>query len=755
MSYWCDKQLTVTATRGNEQLEFRCDTPYARIGSHPRADVRLTGLPKMALYLHATSTGVFALPTALDGNRRPFCTAGWLEEETPVTCGDWQIEVGFADWSPMVAAVEPLDAPLRPGTLAPVLAVRHQNKPVARHRLRAPLSRIGRGRPSDLRLHTATVSSCHCIAYWDGRHIWVVDLCSTNGTRKDGQRFHAARLRRGRAITLGQIELQFESIDEVPERTASSSSRSSILLKQRPPHVDAPQNHPSPNDQPPAGESPHSSRVILERQLERLAAWESRVLAGERESARQMAEVRRQSAGLSNAQRKIRLLLESFHDYSQALLRERTLLDQRNAELDERMLELERRQNELDAFFASLANQEQNIRAAEEALAQEERLLRQREAELLQSQEEQQRAFSKREQEWNSLVDAIAEKEDLIQALQQRVESQQDEITQREERVANQQQQIQKLSEQLQELQVRLDDATQDRSNAIEEKEHQIEQLKQQLSQQQDEVTQREERIAKQQQQIQELVDEVGRLREATDELRQALRERELDWESRVEQWEQEKRAWIDDQRRREAEARKSLDERSQQLAEQASELAHAQQALAQTQREFEEQRRQWEQQRTGVEEELEARRSRLIEEVRKVQEERSELEALRREWETTSEARNAERADWERARAELETLRRELGEQRRRLQEERARLEAWAMEQSEALAAGMAPSPADASDPASPSDRQEDRPPSPDGTQREPLVDPQKVIENDPAFDQLTERLVEFGRKRKRRWLW
>ncbi len=754
MSYWCDKQLTVTATRGDEKLEFQLDTPYARVGGHPRADVSLPGLPKVALYLHATTTGVFAFPTTLDKSRRSFSPAGWLEEEMPYRCGRWNIEVGFRDLSPMVAAVEPLDAPLQPGSSAPVLAVRHQNEPVARHRLRATLSRIGRTHPSDLRLHTPTVSSCHCIAYWDGRHIWVVDLCSTNGTRKDGQRFHAARLRRGRAITMGQIELQFESVDEVPDRATRSSSRSSILLQRPPSPPNSPQVPPGVTDQPPVGPILRSSDVV-DRQLERLAAWESRVLECERQSVRRMAEVARQSAGLSTTRRKITLLLELFYDYAQTLLQERTCLNERNDELDERMLELERRQNELDAFFASLANQEQTIRAAEEALAEEKRLLRQREDELLQSQEEQQQAFSKREQELHSLMDAVAEKDDLIQELQQRLENQQDEVAHREDRIAKQQLEIQNLAEQLQELQERLDDASQDRSSAIQEKEHLIDQLKQQLRQQQDEVTQREDRIAKQQQEIRELVEKVGNLRKTAEESQRSLRERQLEWTARVEQWELEKRGWIDQQRTREAEARKSLDERSQQLATQASELAQAQQALAQTQQELEEQRRQWEHQRAAAEEELEARRSQLNDEVRALQKERAELEAFRLEWKSEATAREAERAEWEKAKAEFEKLRHELHEQRQRLQQERARLEALAMEQSEALAAEPASPLATPLDPHPSSNREHDERPPADLSDHDCLIDPQKVIENDPVFDELTERLVEFGRKRKRRWLW
>jgi hypothetical protein len=79
--------------------------------------------------------------------------------------------------------------------------------------LRSPVTRIGRGTDSDLRIDDPGVSRHHAEIRRQGGDVTVVDAGSTNGVVVDGQQVEQARLSDGARIVLGNTTVVFHSGD--------------------------------------------------------------------------------------------------------------------------------------------------------------------------------------------------------------------------------------------------------------------------------------------------------------------------------------------------------------------------------------------------------------------------------------------------------------------------------------------------------------------------------------------------------------
>jgi pSer/pThr/pTyr-binding forkhead associated (FHA) protein len=75
--------------------------------------------------------------------------------------------------------------------------------------LEVPLDRdwvvIGRGRGADVVIAEPTMSRAHAAIGFDGRHFYVQDLGSTNGTRVNGCGEQKAALKDGDQVQLGRL----------------------------------------------------------------------------------------------------------------------------------------------------------------------------------------------------------------------------------------------------------------------------------------------------------------------------------------------------------------------------------------------------------------------------------------------------------------------------------------------------------------------------------------------------------------------
>lgn len=79
--------------------------------------------------------------------------------------------------------------------------------------LRAPVTRLGRGAESDLRIEDPGISRHHAEIRLQGGDVLIVDAGSTNGIVIDDERVEQARLKDGTRVVLGSTTVVFHSGD--------------------------------------------------------------------------------------------------------------------------------------------------------------------------------------------------------------------------------------------------------------------------------------------------------------------------------------------------------------------------------------------------------------------------------------------------------------------------------------------------------------------------------------------------------------
>lgn len=222
--YWCEKGLLVTVEGPEGSFRTTIEKPFARIGSHPSSEVVLPG-PQVAqrgLYLHATDAGVFCINLLQAG-----CAAdeviGWLDSNRAITLGPYKVSAQLAGGSEAVADAQPdLDAKGAVAPPFPRISVSIDGREVAERRLRRRLTVLGRGKSSTMRLMGNYVSAVHCVTYWDGDTLWVVDLLSANGTAFEGEAIEVVELPLGSSFVLGNVRLTFASMGDERKSTEAA-----------------------------------------------------------------------------------------------------------------------------------------------------------------------------------------------------------------------------------------------------------------------------------------------------------------------------------------------------------------------------------------------------------------------------------------------------------------------------------------------------------------------------------------------------
>ncbi|HJT31999.1 MAG TPA: FHA domain-containing protein [Pirellulales bacterium] len=206
---WSDRTLAVTVEDADgARRTLRVAKPYARLGSHDRAEVVLTGadISPCHLYLHATDEGIYCL--SLAGS----ASTGWLGAERSIKIGRYRISAAFDGEGPPPRATEHNSA-AKDSIAAPLPRLRVRLTGDKKHafelNLRRQLTVMGRQAPSTLCVHHSTVSRTHAVLFWDGQSLWVVDLLGANGIRRDGEPLDAGLLAPSQRIALGDVRCRY------------------------------------------------------------------------------------------------------------------------------------------------------------------------------------------------------------------------------------------------------------------------------------------------------------------------------------------------------------------------------------------------------------------------------------------------------------------------------------------------------------------------------------------------------------------
>ena len=156
-SFWSDRRLVVRVVGPGRERVIATNTPYARVGSHERAEVVLSdaAIPRVGLYLHATERGIFWVDsTASSTDPQPH--SGWLHAGDVVRLGDYRISASFAEGEePDADPGPPLDQKGSAGLPVPVLFVLVKDQRYATYHAYRSLTVVGRRDPSTFRIRSA------------------------------------------------------------------------------------------------------------------------------------------------------------------------------------------------------------------------------------------------------------------------------------------------------------------------------------------------------------------------------------------------------------------------------------------------------------------------------------------------------------------------------------------------------------------------------------------------------------------------
>ena len=209
--YWCDKGLVITVHGPDGRRQVEVEKPFARLGSHKSSEILIPDkrVSRRRFYFHATDEGVFCInlsdsKSAVDQSR------GWLDPNDTMKIGPYRISAqlaGPAEAQPPSTTGPDLEARETAAEPRPVLAMSIKGKEVDEREVRRQLTVLGRRVPSTLRITSTSVSSTHCVLYWNSGVLWVVDLLSVNGTRLHGRKVDAAEFPPGDILKVGRAEL--------------------------------------------------------------------------------------------------------------------------------------------------------------------------------------------------------------------------------------------------------------------------------------------------------------------------------------------------------------------------------------------------------------------------------------------------------------------------------------------------------------------------------------------------------------------
>lgn len=202
---------------------MRVDRPFARVGADSSNEFRVRGqgIPAKCIYLHTTPQGTYCLSlNAQLPDEAAF--NGWLDSmTTPQLAG-----VRLTSEKPSDAASNSqpdLRSPGSAGPNAPELTISFlDGVQTATYRITRALTLVGRARPSNIELTHLSVSGVHCLLYWDGQVLWVVDLLSRRGTHLNGERIECDRIAPGDVLSVGYFRMWLNDPTTPPREFATT-----------------------------------------------------------------------------------------------------------------------------------------------------------------------------------------------------------------------------------------------------------------------------------------------------------------------------------------------------------------------------------------------------------------------------------------------------------------------------------------------------------------------------------------------------
>ncbi len=419
---WSAFCLRLTRWDGSEPQVVLVPRPVALIGSHAGCDLVLDdpAVPKRCYCLVVTSRGLYG-STLLSGQTKSQPSSfRRVSVRRTIRLGRFRFRAEIVDADGQPLSLEALPSPLRQecGTIR---WFQYGASHAVELQAERPLL-IGRHAPCHVRPDDATLSSVHCLVYREADQLWVVDLCSSNGTWVRRRRVTHAAIESGRSWKIGRTRLRWFPT-QTPTEESEGAELSSETTRDSAEEIISAQQSQIEDLQSEIQRMLSAEIQLQQKEADLQERWESLQRDQAAWGAWREAEVDR----LSESDRDVRQARSELAEDQSAWQTEREKASlaweeytrQQTEEFEMRRRELEER---IDAWLADRDEQMARIRQqdADVAATRQSLQAQQREIEMQRAQvDEQREQLANNEQELLSRQAALREEQDAWNQMRQ------------------------------------------------------------------------------------------------------------------------------------------------------------------------------------------------------------------------------------------------------------------------------------------------------------------------------------------------
>jgi hypothetical protein len=211
--HWSRRGLSITVAGPDGTTTVQLSKPFARVGSRPGSEIRLThpGISGQAAYFHATEHDIWCCSLARSGGKPAKLQR--IRPGTGIHLGPYRLSADFAQSTSGSHDRESSSELAARSAQHLALKLTSPQHNAIEHLLSSSFEIIGRGLPSTILLDDDSASRVHCLLYRQGDELWIVDLLSQNGTRRSGKRCEAMHIAPGERVAIGSYTLSYSSGD--------------------------------------------------------------------------------------------------------------------------------------------------------------------------------------------------------------------------------------------------------------------------------------------------------------------------------------------------------------------------------------------------------------------------------------------------------------------------------------------------------------------------------------------------------------
>jgi hypothetical protein len=225
MAYWCSERLVVTVAGPTGESVVTLDRPFARVGSHPGADVVIADsvVARRALYLHGTPEGVYCLFLDVP-HAAPEEKGRWLDPDHDIAVGEYRVRAGLLSGEyrgdRRTRATWPHGAGSPPLPMMMVIAATCSKTNATASTLSAwapPLRGLQLKGKKSRRFTRSSIGIAS--------GFWCIDLASSNGTRLNGQPLDCSPICIGDRLEVGEFGWYFSGFAKWRQTPAVGTHR--------------------------------------------------------------------------------------------------------------------------------------------------------------------------------------------------------------------------------------------------------------------------------------------------------------------------------------------------------------------------------------------------------------------------------------------------------------------------------------------------------------------------------------------------